>query len=98
VLGFIGALSAWFWIYKLRKLRRLETEGHLLEGQVTHCSGVTHKSNYEVKLSYCFYTPDERPLRDKTSRIRHDLYLTALPQPGTPVAVLYLDDTNFRVL
>jgi hypothetical protein len=86
-------------IRRCRREIRLGREGRLLEGRVTRCTGATDAdSDFVVELHYRFTAPGGRVIRDRDTACRDDLKDSPLPEPGTPVAVLHLDEKNYKVL
>jgi hypothetical protein len=91
----------------------LVRKGQLLMGEVTKCEGnldVTKTSldstsygsplrgNYSITLSYVFRTPENKEIADTVKAKRNDLIDHALPELGTPIAVLYLNKHRYKVL
>lgn len=92
LMGWFHALRHWRW------LRRLETEGRLLPGEVIDSSKGMPLPKYRVQVwvEYCFRTPEGRELTDwgEGSMEKDD----PLPPPGAPVHVLYVSDRVYRLL
>lgn len=77
--------------HRLSKGQRLN--GHLVEARFTSARG------QHVHFDYRFTTPEGKQLRKKTMLNRPDLGTSRwLPKAGTPVIVLYVNDTLFRGL
>lgn len=77
----------------------LEEHGEVLDGELLECLG--HKRRvpgWWVTARYRFQTPKGDELFGENRYRRDDLKKQRLPAPGTPVAVLYLDEENFRLL
>jgi hypothetical protein len=71
----------------------------VLEGRVTSCTGVEDsEENFKVELSYRCTAPTGRMVLGKGSAYRADLKGGPLPDRDTPVAILYLDEDNHKVL
>jgi hypothetical protein len=85
-----------FWV-SLR-YTRFERQGQVIKGEVTACEGKAMPDHYHVTLSYKFRTPADRELTGKITQERDDLKNEELPQKGTPVAVLYVNDKLYRLL
>ena len=86
-----------------QKNQRLERDGVLLKGTIVEISGREDSDNdYIVKLKYAFRTPNDRELVKQESCTRNDLkrgkQKERLPLTGTPVAVLYANDSCFKVM
>lgn len=88
----------------LRIEKRLSGPGaQRIYGTITNISGEDDDGTYRVHLSYTFRTPDGRTLIVSTTIVRDDLNPAnnppgRLPVVGTPVVVVYADDTAFRAL
>jgi hypothetical protein len=86
-----------------RTNKRLEREGMLLKGTVVEASGREDSDNdYIVKLKYAFRTPNDREIVKQESQTRNDMKngkkRERLPLAGAQVAVLYADDSCFKVM
>lgn len=86
-----------------RRNKRLEREGALLKGTVVEASGYEDSDNdYNVKLKYAFRTPNGKEIVRQESHTRNDMKSgktrERLPLAGTQVAVLFADDTCFKVM
>jgi hypothetical protein len=79
---------------------RLTQNGILLEGEITRISGDTpSKSNqYFVSVKYQFQSPTGRILKGRAHAHRQDLRGKDLPPVGTPVTILYADDSAHMML
>jgi hypothetical protein len=51
-----------------------------------------------VTVDYRFTTPTGQEIADRDEHNRPDLRRTELPQPGTAVRVLYLDESTYALL
>jgi hypothetical protein len=83
---------------------RLTRKGQMVEGRIVSSRGqymaYTKKGyaiNWGVFIEYCFTTPDKRQLTGRDSALRHDLR-EVVPKVGTPVKVLYMSDSWYKVL
>jgi hypothetical protein len=83
---------------------RLSRKGQMVEGRIVSSRGqymgYTKKGeaiNWGVFIEYTFTTPDKRQLIGRDSSLRHDLREVA-PKIGTPVKVLYMSDSWYKVL
>lgn len=77
----------------------LEEHGRVLEGEVLECTGgVAQRKRFLVTVRYGFEAPGGRELSDEARHVRNDLRAARLPEPGTPVAILYYDEGNYRLL
>lgn len=77
----------------------LEEHGQVLEGELLEA--FSHKRRvpgFWVTERYRLESPRGRELFGENRCRRNDLKSRKLPAPGAPVAVLYLDDENFRLL
>ncbi|MCC7451225.1 MAG: DUF3592 domain-containing protein [Anaerolineae bacterium] len=89
----IGSIMAY------RRSKRLEREGRLIKGTVVSCKGSSDSDgDYTIKLKYRFCSPTGRDVSKQESHIRNDLKGVLPPAPGTPVAVLYADDSCYQVI
>jgi hypothetical protein len=81
-----------------RRLRRLEQEGRLLDGEVVSSrKGIAlPKDRVQVWLTYRFQAPTGADIEDTDEGGMEDK--DSLPEPGTPVKVLYVDDSLYRVM
>ncbi len=100
----IVVLNTFMWwkvrgtIKKNRRYQQLGREGRMVTGEVLRSEGHKDEDGYIVTMHYCFQSPSGRPLLGKVSRTRNDLKRKPLPEPGTPLVVLYLDDTSYELL
>jgi hypothetical protein len=95
----IGAgVGAWGF-YELKGKMQLATEGQLIYGEITKCSGRNERHGSYVAVRYLFVSPETgKQIRQKTRKIRNDLRKLGLPQPGTAVAIMYRDDEHHAML
>ncbi len=92
---------------------RLRQSGQVIVGQTLYCRRYAPvmmtrpdspdydraiSRNFYVELSYRFRRPDGKEVRGRSLRKRNDLRGTRLPAFCAPVAVLYLDRENHKVL
>ena len=78
--------------------RRL-SGGQLLPGQILSAQGKSgSKGAYNVTVEYNFTNPYGQQITKKQTNNRPDLRKTALPEAGTPAAVLYVDDKFFKLM
>jgi hypothetical protein len=79
--------------------RRLRQGSRKLIGEVLVCQKELDEDTCVVTLHYRFTSPQSNQMLDGTHTCkRDDLTNARLPTRGTPVIVLYRDDTTFRVL
>jgi hypothetical protein len=81
--------------------RWLARNGRILEGKVVKSSGRLAGSKrryYRLTVQYRFISPSGTVLSGKQGARRDDLRHSPLPGPGTPVAVLYVDDRHYKML
>jgi hypothetical protein len=83
----------------IRRRLRLLRRGQVLSGKLLSCRGATDSENdFCLHATFNFVTPADRIIQGKQTVCRNDMKDQALPQPGTPIAVLYLNDGNFEAL
>jgi hypothetical protein len=91
------------------RAKRLFEKGQMLQGTVVRCAGYdqpfppstwegTGSFVYAIRLEYSFRTPVGREVIRTEGRLAEDMQGQPLPEPGTPVLVMYLDDENYEVL
>jgi hypothetical protein len=84
------------------KTRRYRRNGQLITGRVVQAYGAyTGRGKYRrfiATVHYAFATPQGRTIEASKSRRRSDLGRRALPEPGTPCAVLYVNDADHLLL
>jgi hypothetical protein len=79
--------------------RRLREGSSKLLGEVVTCQKDLDDDVCTVTLSYRFTSPESGQVLDDTQVCkRNDLTSARMPTPGTPVIVLYRNDSTFRVL
>jgi hypothetical protein len=79
--------------------QRLRESSSMLPGEVVKCTGSAADDDYHVRLTYRFQSPASGKTLQQAQRLqRDDMGDESLPAPGTPVIVLYRDDTTFQVL
>lgn len=82
-----------------RRALRLGRQGQLLEGRVVSCDRrLDAEGSLVVDLHYRFTAPGGKVIRGKATACRDDLKESPLPHPDKPVAVLYLDEQNYKLL
>jgi hypothetical protein len=60
---------------------------------------VDSDDDYQVTLRYCFQSPiTGKRIEGKDHGQRNALKGIDLPEPGTPLAIMYADDRHYRVL
>jgi hypothetical protein len=98
-MSVMGAIWLGIWYIRgLRPLLRLRREGRSVRGEVIDCSGRSGEDDYNVTLGYCFTAPDGQEIVDRAEAVRDDLKESALPAPGTPIMVYYVDHKTYAVL
>ncbi len=89
-------------IYSIRRAssrnKRLAVEGQLLTGRITEAKLRRAKSNYQLSVRYSFMSPEGMELGKQELRVRNDLKDGGIPEPGTPVTVIYMNPKLYRVL
>lgn len=96
--GIILAAAAWF-----TRRFRLQRRGQLIRGNLqqldTQVRPGPQGSVFVVTVQYTFTSPRTgREIQGVIAQNRNDLIETRLPEPGAPVAVLYRNDRNYRVM
>jgi len=110
----LAAIFVWIWSRGLRKslrMRRLAWQGELVQGtvlasrrmrQVIEGSDFDENDNSStivaVEIEYRAKAPSGTIIRGAQARKRDDLLIADLPEPGTPVYVLVLNETNHALL
>jgi hypothetical protein len=97
-IAFIGLSAA---IWKMREQRLWVQKSRIMQGIV--CESQGHQAGeklryFKLTIRYRFVSPSGIELFGRQSEARDDLAYQALPKPGTPVAVLYLDDKHYKML
>jgi hypothetical protein len=97
------------WWVETQMLRR----GQIINGQLLHCRrfvtdtahtldpneyGAALSSNFFIEVAYRFQTPNGKEIKGIATNKRNDLHRSKLPNFGTPIVVLYLDDENYEML
>jgi hypothetical protein len=84
----------------VRKRQRLSREGTLVKGEIIRCSGRKNSDNdFRLKAEVRFRSPQTGQWVNKNYLLtRNDLKGEPLPQPGTPVHILYINDKTFETL
>ncbi len=96
MIGIGGALAA---IPFMRRRKRLIETGVVVQGELMHIRGYRDSDNdYHIAATYLFNTPDGRVLEGHYDQMRTDMRGTPLPPRFTPVAILYADPHNYRLL
>lgn len=98
VFGGLALLGLYFVLRQRRRNKRLEEEGQFVTGKLSKVSGGRVRGGYQVNIEYTFVSPNGTDLKRKESHIRNDLDRDLLPQTGTSVMVVYVNDRLFRVL
>jgi hypothetical protein len=84
-----------------KQARLLADKGQVVEGQLTSFEVLAETdTRYRVTLDYEFTSPEtDKTLAGNVAPTnRPELKDAPRPEPGTPVAVLYLDDEHYRLL
>jgi hypothetical protein len=91
------------------RAKRLYEQGQTLRGTVVRCFAFDQSippSSWEgspeshpmLALEYSFRTPAGREIVHKEQRFAEDVKGQPLPEPGTPVLFMYLDDAHYEIL
>jgi hypothetical protein len=110
----LAGIFAWIWSrgwVKSLRMRRLAWQGELVQGtvltarrmrQIIEGSDFSENDNsytiVAVEIEYRAATPAGTSIRGSQAFRRDDLLNAELPEPGTPVYVLVLDETNHALL
>jgi hypothetical protein len=99
----LGGILAGAWVYyDTERNRLLAREGRLVYGEISKISGrrlLNRRESYQVTVHYELISPETgQQIRKKASDMRNDLSGQSLPQPGTPVAIMYRSDKHYKVL
>jgi hypothetical protein len=96
----ILCLGSAFWARKVRdRLNLLLAEGRVVSGTLCDCKGeVDSEGDYMVDLHYEFRTPEERVIYGHHRAVASEMRHQSFPEPGTPVAVLFADESNYQLL
>jgi hypothetical protein len=82
--------------------RRLRQGSRKLMGEILYCARDIDDGDCHIKLTYRFQSPQSGQILESTHQQQRDdlidVEAAKLPSAGTPVVVLYRDDTTFRVL
>jgi hypothetical protein len=102
ILGLVLlALEIWILFhstYEWLRTSRLVREGELREGEIEESKITRSKSGRTLRIKYSVLTPVGTRVTGQQSRLRNDLRNDNPPEPGTKVAVLYLDEKTHRIL
>ncbi|MBK9124661.1 MAG: hypothetical protein IPM16_16295 [Chloroflexi bacterium] len=107
VFGLIFLILFLVMVFGARRRRFYLNNGQLLLGQVVAAWGRWHTStdseggtsrSYRVTLKYRVRAPDGLVIEDEASETRNDLARSVLPNPGDPIALLYVDKDHIRVV
>lgn len=100
VLGLIYGVITW--VSSANQRSTLTQDGVLLIGEIESIKGewkVQNRVNfYFVTVTYYVRLPDNRVLNDAATAIYMDMVGKPLPERGTPVAVLYINDSEKMLL
>jgi len=107
ILTMIGALGSGVFGASLLKLAveewrvvlRFRRDGRLLYGRLLRAkySGEA-EADYCIHVDVTFTDPDGCSVRGIAQSLRTDLICHRIPQPGTPIAVLYADSGQYELL
>jgi hypothetical protein len=101
LLWWAGVLGLGYYLLSpVRKRQRLSQEGTLISGEIIRCSGRKNNDNdFRLKAEVRFRSPQTGQWVTKNYLLtRNDLKGKSLPQPGTPVHILYINDKMFETL
>lgn len=88
----------WFW-----RRYQLRDNGKLIQGQVVKAEGEVRPGplgkEFVITIWYEFTSPKtNKTISGTIAQNRDDITEETLPQTGSPVAVLFLNDRNYRVM
>lgn len=97
----LGILVSLLWILGvwrgMGRDRRLASEGQILQGELVKMTGRGGRGVIYLNINYAFKTPTGAQISGKQSEThRGRQYM--VPPPGTPLAVLYVDEKLHKVL
>lgn len=95
-LAMLGLSGLFIWDYLSKK--RLAESGKLIEGQFLSCQLSSVKNNFQMKTVYTFQSPSGKSIMGKQTDICNHMRGQLLPEVGTPVAVLYVNDHLYKML
>lgn len=102
VVGGIFLACALFCLFGYLRQRsrngRLIRDGQMVVGKIVEAKAAKVKSGNQLTIRYTFMSPEGGELGRKEILVRNDLRDAPLPQPGTPVAIVYVNDKLYRVL
>lgn len=93
-------------IRDIQRMNRLAANGVVLVGQIVQIygrwvssgSGKNRSRSYKVTAQCRVKLPDGRIFSAQGTATRGDLRNAVLPNPGAPIAILYVDDKDYMVL
>ncbi len=100
VITLVGLPTALRRVRRLGKEARLARRGILLPGEIESCTGEEdRRGHFRVTVRYLVFSPvTGLPFVKVESALRPDLHDQPLPEPDTPVAVLFAGQDNFRLM
>ncbi|KXK53697.1 MAG: hypothetical protein UZ13_00621 [Chloroflexi bacterium OLB13] len=107
VFGSIFLILILVMVFGARRRRFYLKNGQLLLGQVVSAWGRWHTStnseggtsrSYRVTVKYRVRAPEGLVIEDEATETRNDLARSVLPNPGDPIALLYVDKDHIRVV
>lgn len=106
IFALVVVIMVFSMVREIQRANRLAANGVVLVGQATHIhgrwvssgSGSSRSRSYKVTVQCRVKLPDGRIFSAQGTATRGDLRNAVLPNPGTPVAVLYVDDKDYMVL
>lgn len=97
-MALLFGLALCYALGRLQTLRELNREGWIVPGQIVYAR-IEHDKhrNQILRLEYRFKTPDQQLIQDTECQMRNDLAGWP-PDPGTPVAVIYVSPEAYQLL
>lgn len=91
-------LAPLFRVAPYRRKKQLERDGQVIMGVLQSCKGERIKAGYGIDVQYSLQTPDGRSVTGRQTSICNHLRKQPLPPPGTPIAVVYVNDKLHEML
>ncbi|MBE2184429.1 MAG: hypothetical protein IAE89_13450 [Anaerolineae bacterium] len=102
VLIIAFSLPLLFPLIEYLRVGRMLRKGTLVYGTIREINGYITGSGknrrYRVRVSYAFIAPDGHAYNGEQKRTRSDLRNRTLPDPGTAVAIAYVDGSKYMML
>lgn len=87
------------WAWSIARVWMLDNSGTLLAGEVVNIKLHECADRHDLEVQYKFTSPQSDEVVVGTEkRLRDDLEDVEMPDEGSPVAILFLNDRNHRIL